>query len=78
MPVNLFSRYGHAMVLLPDGRILVSGGATVDEEYVPRYHQDLRQLDTETMLWSKTKTTGGRALTARLCRVVHIHLQYHR
>lgn len=47
------------MVLLPDGRILLSGGATVDEKCVPVYHKGLRQLDTETMLWSKAKTTGG-------------------
>lgn len=48
------------MVLLPDGRILLSGGATVDDTCVPVYHKDLRQLDTETMLWSKAKTTGGK------------------
>lgn len=47
------------MLLLPDGRILLSGGATVDEKGVPVYHKDLRQLDTETMLWSKAKTAGG-------------------
>lgn len=47
------------MVLLPDGRILLSGGATVDDKCVPVYHKDLRQLDTETMLWSKAKTTGS-------------------
>lgn len=47
------------MMLLPDGRIMLSGGATVDEKCVPVYHKDMRQLDTETMLWSKAKTTGG-------------------
>lgn len=47
------------MMLLPDGRIMLSGGATVDEKCVPVYHKDIRQLDTETMLWSKAKTTGG-------------------
>lgn len=47
------------MILLPDGRILLSGGAMVDEKCVPSYHNDLRQLDTETMLWSKAKSNGG-------------------
>ncbi|CAM9123152.1 unnamed protein product, partial [Discosporangium mesarthrocarpum] len=46
-------RYGHAMVLLLDGRLIVSGGTTVEEGGIPQYHKDLLQLDTETMLWSK-------------------------
>lgn len=59
-------RYGHSMVLLVDGRILLFGGVTVDGRHVPRYHDDLRQLDTETMTWSKTETTGGSIETSRL------------
>lgn len=55
------------MVLLPDGRILLSGGATVDDKCVPVYHKDLRQLDTETMLWSKAKTTGGTHIEVYAC-----------
>lgn len=51
------------MMLLPDGRILLSGGATVEDKSVPKYHKDLRQLDTETMLWSKAKTTGRHITT---------------
>lgn len=47
------------MVLLPDGRILLSGGATVDNKSLPIYHNDLKQLDTETMLWSRAKTADG-------------------
>lgn len=47
------------MILLPDGRIFMSGGVNVDDKNVPRYQKDLRQLDTETMLWSIAKTTGG-------------------
>jgi len=63
------------MVLLPDGRILLSGGATVDDKGVPVYHKDLRQLDTETMLWSKAKTTGG-AHVYWCCRVQKLHVCY--
>eukprot|EP00904_Undaria_pinnatifida_P012674 jgi/Undpi1/8537/HiC_scaffold_25.g11003.m1 len=60
------ARYGHTMILLPDGRILLSGGATVDEKRsVPTYHRDMRQLDTETMLWSKAKTGGGARVSSR-------------
>ncbi|CAM9433010.1 unnamed protein product [Ascophyllum nodosum] len=59
------ARYGHSMVFLPDGRIVLSGGATVDEAGVPTYHRDLRQLDTETMIWSDAKTRDGVKFSAR-------------
>lgn len=68
LPPTAVRRYGHVMVLLPDGRILLSGGATVDDKCVPVYHKDLRQLDTETMLWSKAKTAGGTVRMKNLCR----------
>lgn len=58
-------------MLLPDGRILMSGGGTLDEKCIPSYHKDLRQLDTETMLWSKAKTTGA---TCQLFRIVNVGL----
>ncbi|CAM9444838.1 unnamed protein product, partial [Sphacelaria rigidula] len=61
------ARYGHNMMLLPDGRILLSGGATVQDKTGPKYHKDLRQLDTETMLWSKAKTTGKLIWKPRRC-----------
>lgn len=63
------------MILLPDGRILLSGGATVDEKRtLPTYHRDLRQLDTETMLWSKAKTEGGAYVRSGL---LFLYVVYH-
>lgn len=66
------------MILLPDGRILLSGGATVDEKCVPSYHKDLRQLDTETMLWSKAKTDGGVCLMILAVQLVNAVLRSER
>jgi Rab9 effector protein with kelch motifs len=52
-------RYNHTMQLLTDGRILMYGGASIAKDgAVPVYHSDIRQLDTETMQWSKPRTTG--------------------
>jgi Galactose oxidase, central domain len=52
-------RYNHTMQLLTDGRILLYGGASIAKDgAVPVYHSDIRQLDTETMQWSKPRTTG--------------------
>ena len=59
------------MVFLPDGRIVLSGGATVDEAGVPTYHRDLRQLDTETMIWSDAKTRDGE-------NVIELHQKAHK
>ncbi len=53
-------RYGHSLSLLTDGRILCFGGCTVSSIFpVPQYHNDLRQLDTETMIWTKSTIQGG-------------------
>ena len=53
-------RYGHSLSLLTDGRILCFGGCTVNSIFpVPQYHNDLRQLDTETMIWTKSIIQGG-------------------
>ncbi|CAM9498715.1 unnamed protein product, partial [Phaeothamnion confervicola] len=69
-------RYGHTLHLLADGRILLFGGAGVasaaaGNDDIPVYLNDLRQLDTETMAWSKPRTGGcvpsarfGHTLTA--------------
>ena len=50
-------RYGHTLTLLMDGRILCFGGIAIEND-VPQYYNDLRQLDTETMKWSKPRTGG--------------------
>jgi host cell factor len=51
-------RYGHTMNLLPDGRIVFFGGCTLQESGVPMYLNDVRQLDTETMLWMRPRVEG--------------------
>lgn len=59
-------RYGHALELLDDGRILSFGGSSVSkDDPVPKFYDDLRQLDTETMVWSKPATGAGGAPSAR-------------
>ena len=56
-------RHGHSLNLLPDGRIVCLGGKAMDGG-VPIYHSDFRQLDPETMRWSKVRC-GGPAPSAR-------------
>lgn len=53
-------RYGHSITLTPDGRLLVIGGCTISKEtgFLPRYNDDIRQLNTETMVWSRPRING--------------------
>lgn len=52
------ARYGHTMDLLPDGRIIFFGGCSLQESGLPTYLNDVRQLDTETMLWMRPRIEG--------------------
>ena len=54
------ARYGHSLTLTPDGRLLVFGGCSANpkDPIVPIYNQDIRHLDTETMIWTRPKVTG--------------------
>lgn len=52
-------RYGHSMTLTVDGRLLIIGGCTLDmSSGVPRYNDDVRQLDTDTMVWTRPRVNG--------------------
>jgi host cell factor len=58
-------RYGHTLTLTLDGRLLVIGGCSILEDSgLPKYHDDLRCLDTDTMVWSRPRLTGH-TLTGR-------------
>jgi hypothetical protein len=54
-------RYGHSLTLTPDGRLLIFGGCSLAKEtgYIPKYNDDIRQLDTSTMIWSRPRINGN-------------------
>ena len=52
-------RYGHTISLAPDGRLFVLGGVTLDPKTsIPKYNDDIRVLDTETMIWTRPRVDG--------------------
>jgi N-acetylneuraminic acid mutarotase len=54
-------RHSVKMQLLEDGRIVVFGGhstANMQENLKQTYQNDVRSLDTETMIWSKPRVLG--------------------
>lgn len=60
------ARYGHSMTLVEDGRLMMFGGVSFDahKHGIPSYNDDVRQLDTETMIWSRPRV-GGHTPTGR-------------
>ena len=53
------ARYGHSLTLTTDGRLFVFGGCSINADSgVPKYNDDLRQLDTDTMLWTRPRVSG--------------------
>jgi hypothetical protein len=52
------ARHGHSIDLSPDGRLLVFGGYTlkVSGGAVPKYNADMRELDIESMIWSRSRS----------------------
>lgn len=52
-------RFGHTMSLTNDGRLLIFGGCSIPKDtHIPRYNNDVRQLDTDTMIWSRPRING--------------------
>lgn len=50
---------GHDMQLLEDGRLVLYGGLMMQKGGAsPEYHKDLRQLDTESMVWSRQRASA--------------------
>lgn len=59
-------RYGHSLNLHADGRILCYGGCAVSANTpIPEYYNDLRQLNTESMTWTKPIIDGNHAPSKR-------------
>lgn len=53
------ARFGHSLTLSPDGRLVIFGGCTITKEHgLPRYLDDVRQLDTDTMIWTRPRVHG--------------------
>lgn len=52
-------RFGHSLALVHDGRILLFGGSTITpSKGSPDYLDDLRELDTESLVWTRSRTNG--------------------
>ena len=53
------ARYGHSMTLTSDGRLIVFGGCSIlNDNGTPSYNNDLRQLDTASMMWVRPRIDG--------------------
>ncbi len=53
------------MTLTTDGRLIIIGGSSISEESgIPYYNDDIRQLDTDSMVWSRPRV-GGHLYTGR-------------
>lgn len=52
-------RYGHSLTLAPDGRLFIIGGTSLDKDSnIPKYIDDIRVLDTDTMIWTRPRVEG--------------------
>jgi len=53
------ARYGHSLTLSPDGRIFLFGGTSFNKDTgVPKYNEDVRTLDTDSMVWTRPRVNG--------------------
>eukprot|EP00602_Paraphysomonas_sp_CaronLab_P000197 CAMPEP_0185031222 /NCGR_PEP_ID=MMETSP1103-20130426/18569_1 /TAXON_ID=36769 /ORGANISM="Paraphysomonas bandaiensis, Strain Caron Lab Isolate" /LENGTH=252 /DNA_ID=CAMNT_0027566671 /DNA_START=41 /DNA_END=796 /DNA_ORIENTATION=- len=53
------ARFGHTINLSEDGRLIVFGGCSIPKDTrTPRYNSDIRELDTDSMIWSRPRISG--------------------
>jgi host cell factor len=54
------ARYGHSLTLTQDGRLFIFGGMSLNKDTgIPKYNDDVRQLDTDTMVWVRPRVDGS-------------------
>ena len=55
---------------------MVFGGASVTAEGIPEYYDDLRSLNTETMVWERPRSTGEYPSARYSCTMTSIGNDY--
>jgi hypothetical protein len=53
------ARFGHTISLTSEGKLFIFGGCSLENSSgIPKYHSDVRLLDTETMNWTRPRIDG--------------------
>ncbi|GMH54671.1 hypothetical protein TrLO_g10975 [Triparma laevis f. longispina] len=68
--------YGHSLNLTSNGHIMAFGGASITADGIPEYYNDLRSLNTETMVWERPRNTGDYPSARYSCSMTPIGNDY--